>query len=151
VRELYRRFVPNRIVLLVDSAETAKCAGRGHACLAENAQIGRPCGALTFAAWYVVNCPFNPARWGSWYNTEFHRQILSGGTMEKSRSNHSESNPFTLIGPELKAGDTSARFSSCGQQSEAITLKDTGAQRAHHQRGAFRWIRRMRCADQALQ
>jgi len=47
--------------------------------------------------------------------------------MERAGATTLKGNPFTLIGPELKAGDTAPDFHLVDNSLKPITLKDTGA------------------------
>jgi thioredoxin-dependent peroxiredoxin len=48
--------------------------------------------------------------------------------MERTGATTLKGNPLTLIGPELKAGDSAPDFSLTGGDLKPVTLKDTGAQ-----------------------
>ena len=47
--------------------------------------------------------------------------------MERAGATTLKGNPFTLVGPELKAGDTAPDFSTIDNTLKPVTLKDTGA------------------------
>ena len=46
--------------------------------------------------------------------------------MERAGATTLKGNPLTLIGPELKAGDTAPDFTLTDNGLKAVTLKDTG-------------------------
>jgi thiol peroxidase len=48
--------------------------------------------------------------------------------MERAGATTLKGNPLTLIGPELKAGDSAPDFSLTGGDLKPVTLKDTGSQ-----------------------
>src|SRR5689334_12929230 len=48
--------------------------------------------------------------------------------MERAGATTLKGNPLTLVGPELKAGDSAPDFSLTGGDLKPVTLKDTGAQ-----------------------
>ena len=48
--------------------------------------------------------------------------------MERTGATTLKGNPLTLIGPELKAGDSAPDFTLTGGDLKPVTLKDTGAQ-----------------------
>ena len=48
--------------------------------------------------------------------------------MERPGATTLKGNPFTLIGPELKAGDQAPDFSLVDNALKTVTLKDTGNQ-----------------------
>ena len=47
--------------------------------------------------------------------------------MERPGATTLKGNPFTLIGPELKAGDPAPDFSLVDNGLKTVTLKDTGS------------------------
>ncbi len=46
--------------------------------------------------------------------------------MERAGATTLKGNPFTLVGPELKAGDTAPDFTTIDNTLKAVTLQDTG-------------------------
>src|SRR5262252_62335 len=48
--------------------------------------------------------------------------------MERAGATTLKGNPLTLIGPELKAGDSAPDFTLTGGDLKPVTLKDTGSQ-----------------------
>jgi thiol peroxidase len=48
--------------------------------------------------------------------------------MERAGATTLRGNPFTLIGPELKAGDTAPDFQTVDNGLKPVSLKDTGSQ-----------------------
>ena len=46
--------------------------------------------------------------------------------MERENAVTVNGNPFTLVGPELKAGDQAPDFETVGKDLQPVTLADTG-------------------------
>ena len=70
--------------------------------------------------------------------------------MERAGATTLKGNPFTLIGPELKAGDAAPDFNVVDKSLKPVALK-TPATRAHFQRGAIARYAGLRRPDQAVQ
>src|ERR1035438_3385932 len=57
------------------------------------------------------------------------KRPISGGQMERAGATTLKGNPFTLIGPELKAGDPAPDFNLVDNGLKPVTLKDTAGVR----------------------
>ena len=71
--------------------------------------------------------------------------------MERPGATTLKGKPLTLIGPELKAGETAPDFALVDTGLKPVTLQETTGAGPHYQRGSLAGHAGVRCADQAIQ
>ncbi len=110
-RTVREHFGAGRVVLLVDTEETRACLAAGNPGHSIHGPRWTAAPRPMCAGIMPASCRWpRLAHWPSCYNKEF-TKINWRNEYGKTWSNDSEGQPLTLIGPELKAGDTAPDFS----------------------------------------